>query len=82
MINEPKEIARPEKPISDAPTAKARELYGQTAEVYGFQKGKKDGALMTSGADWRNTYQQATNKASPVKGKNLENGLQCKDRKY
>jgi len=68
--------------MNDAPTAKAKELYGATADVYGFQKGKKDGALMTSGADWRNSNQQATNKASPVKGKNKESGLESRDRKY
>lgn len=82
MINEPKEVARPERPIDDAATARAKEVYGKSAELYGFNKNKKDGSLMASGADWRNVHQQSTNHSSPCKGKNIENGLGTKDRKY
>ena len=82
MIEAPKELYRPERKDAEACSAKAKELYGKTADVYGYTKGKKDGALMTSGADWKNTGMQSTNKASPVKGKNNDNGMGTRDRKY
>lgn len=82
MIDAPKEIYRPEKKTKDASSAKAGELYGKTADAYGFNKAKKDGALMTSAADWKNSHQQATNKSSPVKGKNMDTGADSKHRKY
>jgi len=74
MIEAPKEIARPERPVAQATDAKARELYGNTATAYGYNKNKRDGALMSSGADWKNSSQSATNKANPTKGKNADNG--------
>ena len=55
MIAAPKEVARPERAVAQAADAKARELYGNTATAYGYNKNKRDGALMTSGADWKNT---------------------------
>ena len=57
MIRAPKEIARPERPVAEANDAKAKELYGNTATAYGYNKAKRDGALMSSGADWKNTQQ-------------------------
>lgn len=56
MIAAPTEIARPQQPVKDAMEAKFKELYGKTAEIYGYQKNKRDGALMTSGADWKNPH--------------------------
>ena len=35
--------------------AKAREVYGNSATAYGFNKNKRDGALMSAGADWTNS---------------------------
>lgn len=55
MIEAPKEIARPERPVADARDAKAREVYGNSATAYGYNKNKRDGALMSAGADWTNT---------------------------
>ena len=81
MIEAPKAVHRPEKKMNDAQTAKAKELYGRTADVYGFQKGKKDGALMTSAADWKNSNMQMTNKAN-TSNKTGENGLDSRDRKF
>jgi len=60
---------------------KAQELYGATATAYGTNP-KKDGALMCSGANWKNSNQQATNQSSPTKGKNLDQGHSTKDKKY
>jgi len=62
--------------------SKAKELYGQTAEAYGTYANKRDGGLMASGADWRNTGQQAANMSSPMKGKNMESGADARDKKY
>lgn len=56
MIAAPTAIARPERPVKDAMEAKFKELYGKTAEIYGYKKNQRDGALMTSGADWKNTH--------------------------
>ena len=75
-------MARPERACADASDAKARELYGNTASAYGHNKNKRDGALMSSGADWKNTGQQAVNKSSPMKGKNQEGALNIRDKKY
>lgn len=61
---------------------KAQELYGASAQKFGTKQNKKDGALMCSGADWKNAGQQATNMASPYKKGNLDNGFNTKDRKY
>ena len=36
MITEPKALHRPERATKDAYSAKAQELYGKTADVYGF----------------------------------------------
>ena len=55
MIEAPKAVARPERAAQAAPDAKARELYGNSATAYGYNKNKRDGALMSSGADWKNT---------------------------
>lgn len=54
-ISAPKQIARPERPIASAADAKAREVYGNSAATYGYNKNKRDGQLMSSGADWKNT---------------------------
>lgn len=35
--------------------AKAREIHGESAAKYGIQSTKRDGALMSSAADWKNT---------------------------
>jgi len=84
MIAAPKEVARPEKNAPNASDAKAKELYGNTAVAYGYNKGKRDGALMSSGADWKNTGQSATNKGSPMKGKNKmgEGAVDTREKKY
>lgn len=52
-----------------------------TATAYGTNP-KKDGALMCSGANWKDSSQQATNMASAAKGKNLDQGHSTKDKKY
>lgn len=70
MITAPTAIARPERPVADARDAKAKEVYGNSATAYGYNKNKRDGALMSSGADWTNSQQTSTNKASPTKGRN------------
>lgn len=82
MIEAPKEIARPERPVADARDAKAREIYGNSATAYGFNKNKRDGALMSAGADWTNTQQSSVNQASPQKGRNQETGANTRDKKY
>ena len=80
MIQAPKEVARPERAVQAAPELKARELYGNTATAFGYNKNKRDGALMSSSADWKNTNCQAFNQASPTKGHNAE--ASTKDKKY
>lgn len=56
MIEPPKKVARPERPMTAAHETKARSLYGESADIYGINKGgKRDGALMSSKADWKNT---------------------------
>lgn len=82
MIEAPKAIARPERPVADARDAKAREVYGNSATAYGFNKNKRDGALMSAGADWTNSQQSSVNKASPTKGRNQDNGNNTRDKKY
>ena len=57
MINAPKEIARPERAADAAEDRKAKELYGNTATAYGYNKNKRDGGLMSANGDWRNTQQ-------------------------
>lgn len=37
---------------------------------------------MSSGADWKNSGQQAVNKSSPMKGKNADNGVNTREKKY
>jgi len=41
MIEAPKEIARPERPVQAAADAKAREVFGNSAAIYGYNKEKK-----------------------------------------
>jgi|Transcript_15866 hypothetical protein len=84
MIDAPKQVARPERPATAAPDAKARELYGNTAAAYGYNKGKRDGALMSSNADWKNTQQKSFNSgASPMKNRNqLDDGVDTRQKKY
>ena len=36
MISEPKAVHRPDRDVPEASSAKARELYGKTADVYGY----------------------------------------------
>jgi hypothetical protein len=55
MISAPTAVARPDRNAANASDAKAKELYGNTATAYGYNKNKRDGALMSSGADWKNT---------------------------
>ena len=71
-----------EPPTVTANDLKARELHGASAQKYGVNANKRDGALMCAGGDWKNTQQQATNTASPQKKMNTENGLNRKDKKY
>ena len=59
-----------EPPSLSANDLKNREIHGRAAEVYGTNKNKRDGALMTAGGDWKNTGMQSTNTSSPVKGMN------------
>ena len=82
MIAKPTKVARPERPVQDAASAKAREVYGKSADIYGFSKNKRDGGLMSSGADWKNCYQAQTNQASPMKQVNQDKGVASRDRKY
>jgi len=70
MIAAPKKLHRPERPAADARDAKAREVHGNSATAYGYNKNKRDGALMSAGADWTNSGQSSVNKSSPLKGKN------------
>jgi len=49
MIEAPKAVARPERPVADARDAKAKEVHGNSATAYGYNKNKRDGALMSSG---------------------------------
>lgn len=60
---------------------KAAELHGASALAYGTGP-KKDGALMSTGTDWRNSQVQTTNMASPQKGANMDKGTNHKDKKY
>jgi hypothetical protein len=62
--------------------SKARELYGESVDKFGVNMNKKDGALMSAGADWKNTQVDSSNMASPMKKKNMESGNDRKDRKY
>ena len=71
-----------EPPTVTANDLKARELHGASAQKYGVNSAKRDGALMCAGGDWKNTQQQATNTASPNKKMNLESGLDRRDKKY
>jgi len=57
-------------PTVTANDLKARELHGASAQKYGVNNAKRDGALMCAGGDWKNTQQQATNTASPNKKMN------------
>lgn len=84
MINAPTEIARPERPVAQAGDAKMSELYGKTAAAYGYNKNKRDGGLMSSGADWKNSQQSSTNKSNPTRGKNNDNGnnINTREKKY
>ena len=82
MIEAPKAIARPERPVADARDAKAREVYGNSATAYGYNKNKRDGALMSAGADWTNSQQSSVNKASESKGRNQDKGDSTRDKKY
>ena len=69
-------------PVSTAAMAKAREIYGDSDDKHGVNMNKRDGALMSSCADWKNTQVDSSNMASPNKKKNLETGNDRKDRKY
>ena len=85
MIAKPKELFRPEQKKPGAPDAKARELYGATADAYGFNKGKRDGALMSANGDWKNSQQKSFNSgSSPMKGRNAVNddGVDTRQKKY
>jgi hypothetical protein len=42
-------------PVNTAAMAKARELYGDSVDKHGVNMNKRDGALMSSNADWKNT---------------------------
>jgi len=42
-------------PQTTAALAKARELYGDSVDKHGVNFNKRDGALMSSNADWKNT---------------------------
>lgn len=71
MIEAPKKVARPERPVTGAAEAKAREVYGNSATAYGYNKGKRDGALMSANGDWKNSQSKMTNSgSSPMKGRN------------
>lgn len=82
MVEAPKALYRPEKPVADMRDAKAKEVYGNSATAYGFNKNKRDGALMSAGADWTNSGQSSVNKSSPLKGKNVARGASTRDSKY
>ena len=62
--------------------AKAREIHGDSAARYGINASKRDGALMASNADWKNTQIDATNQASPMKNVNVDSAKDRKDRKH
>jgi hypothetical protein len=40
---------------------KAREIHGEAAVKYGMNANKRDGALMSSNADWKNTQIDSSN---------------------
>lgn len=83
MIEAPKAVARPERPVAAAQDAKAKELYGNTATAYGYNKNKRDGALMSSGADWKNSGTSSFNQSSPMKGKNRgDAAVDTREKKY
>ena len=69
-------------PQATAAMAKARELYGDSVDKFGVNVNKRDGALMSSCADWKNTQIDSSNMASPSKKKNMETDQDRKDRKY
>jgi hypothetical protein len=69
-------------PQNTAAMSKARELYGESVDKFGVNMNKRDGALMSAGADWKNTQVDSSNMASPMKKKNMESGNDRKDRKY
>lgn len=61
MIAAPKKVVQPELTQQTAAAAKAREIYGDSAVTYGYNKNKRDGALMSSGADWKNVQSTGLN---------------------
>jgi len=68
MIQAPKTKFEPKVNASAAMEAKARELHGESAQKYGYNKNsKRDGALMANGADWTNPQMECFN-SSPMKG--------------
>jgi len=61
-----------DRKMMSAMELKARELYGASAEKYGINNNKRDGALMSSNADWKNVHIDSTNQASPMKAMNQD----------
>ena len=84
MIQAPKKLHRPERPTTAAAEAKAREVYGNSASAYGYNKGKRDGALMSANGDWMNSQSKMTNSGnSPMKGRNNDGGVvDTREKKY
>lgn len=67
LIEAPKNSVRLEQYQPTAAEAKARQLYGDTAAKYGYAQVKRDGALMSSGADWKDTRKMGINKNMTTK---------------
>lgn len=44
----------------------ARELYGETAVKYGLNSNRRDGALMASTVDWRDSHTRAIETEQPL----------------
>ena len=75
MIEKPKEIFRPERPATAAAENKAREVHGNSANAYGYNKGKRDGQLMSATGDWKNAASKINNSGnSPMKNRNNRDG--------
>lgn len=81
MIEAPKKVSQPQQNAASAAEAKAREIYGDAAATYGYTKNKRDGALMSSGADWKNTQSTGLNKNS-IAGMNQDQGMHSREKKY
>jgi len=83
MIEAPTKIARPERPVTNAADRRAKEVHGNSASAYGYNKAKRDGALMSANGDWKNSHSKMTNSGnSPMKNRNGDGEVNTRDKKY